>query len=118
MIKSSVEANYYNTALVSEEIVDRYWELLRLPGNRVAAADRVKVNRNPDYWENISDINVPVLVLRGEGNSVTPFTLAEKYQDKIEDCEIITYSNAGHLRMEEIAIVVAKDISEWANASY
>lgn len=118
MIEGSVKANYFNTDLVTDEIVDRYWELLRLPGNRRAAADRAKVNRNLEYWKYISNINVPVLVLWGQEDSVSPSTLATKYKVQLIDCEIITYPGVGHLPMEEASDLVARDISDWISANF
>ena len=118
IVKTSVEATYYNKDLVSADLVDRYWELLRFPGNRVAAADRAKVDRNPEFWNKISDINVPVLVLWGENDSVTPYTLARKFGEKIQNTEIISYENIGHVPMEETPEVVAKDISKWIGANF
>ena len=118
IMQSSIEANFYDKSLVTPELVDRYWELFRYPGNRVAAVDRAKVDREPEYWNDVSDISVPLLVLWGEADSVTPFELARKFKQQITDTEIITYPKVGHLAMEEIPETVSRDIAEWTERKF
>ncbi len=118
IIKSSIEDNFVNETLVDDVMIDRYWELLRLPGNRVAAGDRAIVDREHHMWERVSEISVPVLILWGEGDTVSPHTLSRKYAEKISDTEIHTYQNVGHLAMEEVPDKVAAHMRGWMDRKF
>ena len=113
LIESSIQSNIIDHSKINDAMIDRYWELLRLPGNRVAAGDRALVDREDHMWDRVSEIAVPVLILWGEGDTVSPYTLSVKYADVIADTEIHIYPNVGHLAMEEVPDRVARDIQDW-----
>lgn len=115
--RSSAEHSYYDDALVTDELVDRYWELARFPGNRVATVDRARVDREPEYWDRVSDIDVPVLVLWGDQDTVTPTSMATKYKEQIPNTEVIIYPNVAHIAMEEVPDKVARDIDRWVQSA-
>lgn len=59
-------------AFVTKKMVDRYWELMRYPGNRRAAGLRAIVDREPQYGQRLSEITVPTLILWGAQDRVAP----------------------------------------------
>ncbi|MEP2988438.1 MAG: alpha/beta hydrolase [Parasphingorhabdus sp.] len=117
LVKSSLEENYASPELITEELVDRYWEMLRFPGNRRAAVDRAGVNREPDKWNDVGDIKVPVLLLWGDQDSVVPVSHGKAFDSAIPDSRLIVYPDAGHLPMEETPEQVARDIGIWVKAN-
>ena len=118
IIKSSMETTYFDQDLITPELIDRYWELLRYPGNRVAAGDRSITPRNPEVWNDVSNINVPVLLLWGEEDLVTPMSFAYEFNKKIKDTKLISYPNVRHIPMEEKPESVSSDISEWVSQKF
>ena len=40
---------------ITDDIIDRYWELYRIPGNRQAAGERWTVDREPQYADRIGE---------------------------------------------------------------
>jgi len=113
LVKSSLEENFAQPELLTEELVDRYWELLRFPGNRNAAVDRGKTPREPEKWAEVETLKVPVLLLWGEQDKVIPLSHARAFAAAIPGSKLITYANAGHLPMEETPEQVARDIDVW-----
>ena len=50
LVRKSVTESMADPALVTEALVMRYWELLRLPGNRQAVVDRERTDRESGVW--------------------------------------------------------------------
>ncbi|ATW04450.1 alpha/beta hydrolase [Sphingorhabdus sp. YGSMI21] len=113
LVKSSLEENFAQPERLTEEQVDRYWELLRFPGNRKAAVDRGKTPRQPEKWDEVGTLEMPVLLLWGEQDRVIPVSHARAFEAAIPDSKLIIYADAGHLPMEETPEQVAKDIDVW-----
>jgi pimeloyl-ACP methyl ester carboxylesterase len=113
LVKSSLEENFAQPERLSEQLVDRYWELLRFPGNRQAAVDRAKTPREPGKWAEVGSLNMPVLLLWGEQDKVIPPSHARAFAAAIPGSKLITYADAGHLPMEETPEQVARDIDAW-----
>ena len=113
LVKSSLEENFARPELLTEELVDRYWELLRFPGNRKAAVDRGKTPREPEKWAEVGRLKMPVLLLWGEQDKVIPLSHARAFATAIPGSKLITYADAGHLPMEETPEQVARDINVW-----
>ncbi|WP_417609903.1 alpha/beta fold hydrolase [Parasphingorhabdus sp.] len=113
LVKSSLEDSYAQPERLTEKMVDRYWELLRFPGNRQATLDRGKTDREPEKWNEVGSLNMPVLVLWGEQDTVIPPSHANAFESRIPGSTLITYADAGHLPMEETPHQVARDIDAW-----
>ena len=113
LVKSSLAENFARPERLTEEQVDRYWELLRFPGNRKAAVDRGKTPRQPEKWAEIGTLKMPVLLLWGEQDKVIPLAHGRAFAEAIPGSKLITYADAGHLPMEETPEQVARDIDGW-----
>jgi len=115
LVKKSIKQNYADPSKVSDAIIDQYWELIRFPGNRQAIGPVATADREPEKWQQIGKISVPTLILWGDQDSVMPVSHASAFHAKINNSELITYPNVGHLPMEEAPDLVAKDILNWYN---
>lgn len=113
LVKSSLEESFGQPERLTEEQVDRYWELLHFPGNRSAAVDRAKTSREPEKWEEVKNLKMPVLLLWGEQDKVIPLSHGRAFEAAIPGSKLITYADAGHIPMEETPEQVARDIDVW-----
>lgn len=101
IVKKSAIQSVADPAFVTENMIDRYWELARLPGNRRAMTLRAGVNREPEYGERLGEITAPTLIIWGAHDAVTPTYLAESFDERIPDSRVVMIENAGHIPMEE-----------------
>lgn len=113
LVKSSLEENFARPERLTEAQVDRYWELLRFPGNRQASLDRGNTPREPEKWAEVGNLNMPVLLLWGEKDKVIPLSHGRAFEAAIPGSKLISYADAGHLPMEETPEQVARDIDAW-----
>lgn len=110
LIEKSITGTVADANIVSEEMIDRYWHLLRLPGNRSALASLAQLPRSDEMWNRIGEINVPTLILWGDQDQLTPYKNAPKFNSSIKGSELITYKGIGHMPMIEVPEQAAADI--------
>ena len=101
MYQYGLEDVYFSKALIDDELVDRYFELSQYPGNSDAFLKRVKARLDKDSYL-IAEISVPTLVLWGDNDIYFPVRNAHRFKHDIKNSQIYTYSNVGHLPMEEV----------------
>ena len=101
VIEQSLRDNFVDDSLVTPEMVDRYWELTRYPGNRRAAGFRAAVDREPRYAHRLGEITVPTLILWGAEDRVTPLYGAEVFDEMIPNSRLKVFDDVAHIPMEE-----------------
>lgn len=114
MVANNLKAVYHEDGKITEELVDRYYELLLREGNREAFVSRSK-SKSVDRSGEISSIKCPTLILWGEHDSWISVDNAYNFQKDISDVQVIVYGNAGHIPMEEIPEITAKDTRIFLN---
>jgi pimeloyl-ACP methyl ester carboxylesterase len=72
---------------------------------------------NPSYMNSVATdsakLTVPVLLLWGEQDKVTPPALGERLRDEIPGAQFVTIANAGHLLLEDAPSEVGKRLAEF-----
>ena len=73
---------------------------------------------NPSYINSVATDNakltIPVLLLWGEQDNVTPPALGERLRDEIPGAQLVTIPNAGHLLLEDAPAEVGRRLAEFA----
>lgn len=102
--KSFVEKNlkevYYDDKLLTQETIDRFYDLTLFEGNRQAFIDRAYVERE-DYTERLSEIKTPTLILWGANDEWIPVSDAEKFKKELPQSKVVILPETGHVPMEE-----------------
>jgi pimeloyl-ACP methyl ester carboxylesterase len=114
--EGALRASFTNDALVTPEMVDRYWELNRGPGIR--RANRIRFTMPDSYFQdedrffraNMGKIAIPTLVIWGRDDELVPVATAEIFKAAIPGAQAIIYDGAGHIPMEEVAERSAADV--------
>lgn len=110
LVEKSLRQSVSNQDIVTPAAVDRYWELLRYPGNRQATLDRFAVPRQPFAASSLRLIKVPTLILWGAQDRLIPRAAGEWLAKAIPASRLIVYPGIGHLPMEETADRSAQDL--------
>ncbi len=116
LIADSLPGAYYDRSLATDEVIDRYWELLRYPGNRTATLDRFA--GKPDYATDakLARIATPTLILWGENDALIPASSGRWLAARIPGSQLIVYPKTGHIPMEERADQSAADVYRFIEA--
>ena len=110
LVKKSVLQSVAVEDVVTEDSVDRYWQLLRYPGNRRAAGKRLRADREIHYADRISEISAPTLVIWGAEDQLIHASAAQTYDEPMPNADVVIYEGIGHLPMEEFPERTALDI--------
>ena len=103
-------------AIVTEAMIDRYWELLRYPGNRQATMERFATPRVPYTTQQLAGLKVPTLVIWGEEDALIPFAAGKLFAQTIPGARLVSYPGIGHLPHEEAAARSAADLQAFLAA--
>ncbi len=103
-------------AIVDDAMVDRYWELLRFPGNRRAIALRATAGREADFSDRLGEITDPALVLWGAEDQLIYASAATTFVERLQNADIVLLDGVGHLPMEEAPDQTANAIRRFLEA--
>lgn len=106
-VKSMKEV-YHNDDLITDELIERYYDLYLRPGNRQAFIDRVQKHGTANI-EKIKTIEAPTLLMWGKHDHWIPVKFAKQFQEDLPNDRLIIYEDAGHVPMEEIPEKSAMD---------
>jgi pimeloyl-ACP methyl ester carboxylesterase len=109
LIEDSLPGAFANPALADDAQIDRYWELLRYPGNRQATIDRFATPRTSATPEMLRRLTMPVLIEWGEKDALIPVSSARWLASKIPGSRLVVYPRVGHIPMEESPDASARD---------
>jgi len=102
VIEQSVRNVYADDRRLSEELIDRYDDLARRPGNRQAFLDRMGGGGNSsESYQRIASIEEPTLVLWGAQDALIPVEAAERFHRDLPNDTLVILDGLGHVPMEE-----------------
>lgn len=101
IVRGSVENVYGDPSLVTEELVDRYFDLTAREGNRRALADRLRQIKPGPLSDRIPEIAVPTLILWGGQDRLVPPSLGDRFEDEIAGSRLVRFPALGHVPHEE-----------------
>ena len=99
-VRKNLKEVYYNDDLITNETIDRYYDLTLFEGNREAFIDRSFIERE-NYTDRLSLIQSPALVLWGENDEWIPVEDSEKFKAHLNNIKIVIMPKTGHIPMEE-----------------
>ncbi|UAJ09657.1 alpha/beta hydrolase [Polymorphobacter megasporae] len=110
LIAASFAGAVSNKAVMTPAMIDRYWELLRYPGNRAATLDRFAQGYSSVSPADLARIDAPVLILWGRDDRFIPVASAAYFAANLPQSRTIIYDGIGHLPMEEMPDRSAADV--------
>ncbi|WP_337190817.1 alpha/beta hydrolase [Qipengyuania oceanensis] len=113
LVDKSFRQSVSNQAIVTDEAVDRYWELARYPGNRGATRKRFSAPRIPFAEAQLRAVSVPTLVMWGEEDSLIRVEAARWYDGLLPNSTLVVYPGIGHIPMEEAPDRSASDLRKF-----
>lgn len=116
LIAQSLRQTVGNQSIVTEAMVDRYWELLRYPGNRQATIDRFGAYPGPVDAARVATLKVPTLILWGEKDPLIPLEAGKWFAAHIPGAKFVVYPGIGHIPMEEAVGASLGDLQPWLAA--
>ena len=101
MVAASLVSVYGDPARVTEELVDRYFELTLREGNRRALAQRLQQWQAGEGSERVATIIQPTLILWGGRDRLIPPAVGRWFDGQIADSTLVVFDDLGHVPHEE-----------------
>ncbi len=83
LVEESLRGSVAKRAIVDDAMIDRYWELLRFPGNREATVLRARMDREPAMAARVGEIEAPTLILFGDKDRLINPSAAKTFNERI-----------------------------------
>ena len=113
LIAQSLEQSVSVKSVVTDEMIDRYWELLRYPGNRRATMMRFSLPYDPLGEAEIAAITAPTLIQWGDEDRLIPLAAGEWLDRTMPNSELKVYRGIGHLPQKEDPQASLADLRAW-----
>ncbi len=116
LIERSLRQSVAVDSAVTPQVVDRFWEMLRYPGNREATMQRFSTPRATLDPARLGTIRVPTLILWGEQDGLIGVDGARWYNHAIPGSRLVIYPAIGHLPQLEAPGPSAADVAAFLAA--
>jgi pimeloyl-ACP methyl ester carboxylesterase len=103
LVESSVRNTYGDPSRVTDELVDRYYELTLRAGNRAALSQRFAAGRWAADPLRVRELRLPTLILWGGRDRLIPLRYGEQFHRDIAGSELVVFPELGHVPQEEDA---------------
>lgn len=113
LIAQSLEQSVSVKGIITDAMIDRYWELLRYPGNRAATMARFSTEYQSLTQAEIAALDMPALILWGEEDRLIPVAAGHWLDRTLPDSEMVIYPDIGHLPQEEAPKATLEDVRQW-----
>jgi pimeloyl-ACP methyl ester carboxylesterase len=113
LLRMNLRVAYADPAALTDEAVQRYHDLMRVPGNRDALLDRMAqlVLVRPEPL--LERIEAPTLLLWGEQDAMIPFSLSDDYLAVMPDARLVSFPELGHVPHEEAPLRALAPLREF-----
>jgi pimeloyl-ACP methyl ester carboxylesterase len=101
MIESSIRNVYGDPDKVSDELIDRYYQLTLRAGNREALIQRFIQSEAGQNFQRIAELKMPTLILWGGRDQLIPTVNAERFKHDIKGSRLVMFDDLGHVPQEE-----------------
>ena len=106
---------YGDKSKVTQETIDRYYSLMMYDGNRKESVTfmleaKKQLEKEP---VGVNTIKAPTLIMWGRKDAWIPLDVMERFKKDMPHARAIVYDGAGHVPMEEIPEITAKDADDF-----
>lgn len=113
VVTASVRNVYGDPSKVTDDLVDRYFELALREGNRRALGERMRQFAQGANEGRIRDVRAPTLILWGGRDRLIPLALADRFAADIPGSRVVRFDTLGHVPHEEDAAATVAPVREF-----
>lgn len=114
-----LRGGYGDPDKLTEEQIDRWYDLWMREGQREAQLDRLSQYQPGDIEQIIRELERPVLLLWGEANTTAKFEQAGEFRhllESVESLQFISYPGVGHMAVQEDGETSGRDVRAFLDA--
>jgi pimeloyl-ACP methyl ester carboxylesterase len=111
LTKQGVSFGYNHSPVVTEELIQRYYELALRSGSRDATLSRFSTYNSTEDAVDSTKFNVPALIVWERDDPLISVDVAMLFDTALARATLVLYDKVGHMLMKEIRNRSAKDVS-------
>ncbi|MBO9489118.1 alpha/beta hydrolase [Endozoicomonas sp. G2_1] len=100
-IEASVKNVYADDSKITEALIDQYYDLATVTGNRQALVERFRQAPPGPWADKIATISQPTLIIWGEQDKLIPIAIGEHFHREIANSQFVSFEHLGHIPHEE-----------------
>ncbi len=101
-VRKGAEKSYGDPSRLTDETVDRYYDLTRRAGNRAAFGQTLRASVGSQNADAINKVKLPTLILWGTKDAINPPNPdAEQFHQRIAGSTVVMLPSVGHVAQEE-----------------
>lgn len=100
-IKTKTEQTFYNPQMATKELVDEVFDIVNTREKALSILYLAKSALRHNLRENVREITVPVLLVWGAADTITPPFVGEEFNRLLPDSELHILKESGHAPMME-----------------
>jgi pimeloyl-ACP methyl ester carboxylesterase len=101
LLRMSLAPAYADPETLNDRLTQRYFDLIRAPGARMALLERMRQTVLTDPRPQLQRITAPTLLIWGEQDAMIPFSNAADYVAALPHARLVALPGIGHLPQEE-----------------
>ncbi|MFT6154480.1 MAG: pimeloyl-ACP methyl ester carboxylesterase [Bermanella sp.] len=116
LVNKTIYSAYENEDLVTDEVKERYFDMLQRRGNRQSYVRHfVNMRHMTDdtVGEQLQDVVVPTLLMWGAEDKWIPLHVMRNFHRDLPYSDYLVYEGVGHLPMEEVPVQSARDANNF-----
>jgi len=106
-------------AKLTDELVDRWYDMWMREGNREAQLDRLRQYESGDIEGLIRAVTPPTLLMWGEANTTAHYEQSFEFRtllENVESLKFISYPGVGHMAVQEAGTETGRDVRAFLDA--
>lgn len=100
-IKNKTAETFYNPEMATKELVDEVFDIVNTREKALSVLYLAKSALRHNLRENVREIKVPVLLIWGKADTITPPFVGEEFDRLLPDSELHILEHSGHAPMME-----------------
>jgi len=117
MFRMNLAPGYADPAVVTDTLVDRYYDMMLAPGIRGAVIARMKQTVLQDPVPLLRGIRAPTLIIWGQQDAMIPSANAADYRRALPDSKLVLLAGTGHLPHEEAPSVSVEPLKAFLSVT-
>lgn len=114
-----LKSGFGDDSKLSEELVDRWYDMWMREGQREAQLDRLRQYKSGDIEDIIRALQPRTLLMWGEANTTADFSQSGEFRELLENVESLTfisYPGVGHMAVQEAGAETGRDVRTFLDA--
>lgn len=117
-VREKVAVTFYDPKHATKELVDECFDIVNDNGKAVRVISLAKSAIRHNMGNDLPNMNVPVCLIWGKNDTITPPDVAEEFKEILPDADLFWVDECGHAPMMEHPQLFNQIMSDWLDKRF